>query len=75
MLDSSIEGYVQDKLELFRKSMERMLIEDLLEIAFKRLFVEKNEINSHHENDKQLHDTENVDDSVHAIPNKSFSFL
>ncbi|KAL7016196.1 hypothetical protein ACKWTF_009957 [Chironomus riparius] len=36
----SIEGYIQDKLELFRKSMVRAIIEDLLEMHSRNYLME-----------------------------------
>jgi hypothetical protein len=71
----SIEGYIQDKLELFRKSMARMIIEDLLANAFKKLFDRKRSIEVDKKNEKGLRDGDSSVCYAHPIQNKSFSFV
>lgn len=71
----SIEGYIQDKLELFRKSIARVIIEDLLENAFKKLFDGRRSIKVDTKNEKGLRADDSSVCNAHPIQNKSFSFV
>ena len=55
--------------------MARVIIEDLLESAFEKLFDGRKSIQIDTKNEKRLRADDLSIDCAHSIPNKSFSFV